>query len=796
MRAIHRKLIRDFFGLRSQVAATSILMVSGVALLIASWSAFQSLSQTREEYYRQYDFAEVFAGMKRAPLSLATRIRKIPGVRRVEPRIVIQGRVDLGFPATGTFLSIPSGAQPGLNRIYLRSGRLPIEKGQGEIELVVHEAFSGANRLHPGDSLSITIEGRRERARVVGIGLSPEFVAAISPSMPLPDDRHFGIFWMPVRDLERMAKMSGAFNQVAIALEPRSLSSPQSYSQLRREEVLLELDAVLKPYGGRSAQGRERQASDRFLSDEIEEQRGMALVAPAFFLGIAAFLVHTICSRLITRHRPQIATLKAMGYSHREVLLHYLGLTFLMMTGGVILGILAGAAFGRFYAWSYSGFFRFPEIRFRIDPAAMVAGCIAGVLPGILGGFSSVIAAYRLPAAEAMRPLQPPRFQAGLLERMPLESRLGPRGKMLWRSFFFRPWRFLFSTLGLAFAVAVVVMTSSWSDIVDTTLIRQFERIQREDVGVYFLNPQPPSSLRTFSTLPGVLHAEGRRVVPVRMRYLNHGRELLLSGRTEGQLLSADLDAQGRAVPLHEGGIRVSRYFERFWGMRQGDPVEFEILEGRPRSIWLRVAGFSDDPVGLHARIRERELQNALGEEAGYNAILLKTDPARQNEGLRLMKDFPAVGTVQLKTALYQGFQATIGSVMRTMSAILTGFALSIAVSITYNAVRVTFSERSWEAASLRVLGFSRSEVFGMLLGDLALQVFLAIFPGFWFGEWFSKLVIGTSNAETFGFQVVLQPETRARAALVLMGAFLISSIRAWMLLKQVHLADSLKVRD
>ena len=247
MRAIHRKLIRDFFGLRSQVAATSILMVSGVALLIASWSAFQSLSQTREEYYRQYDFAEVFAGMKRAPLSLATRIRKIPGVRRVEPRIVIQGRVDLGFPATGTFLSIPSGAQPGLNRIYLRSGRLPIEKGQGEIELVVHEAFSGANRLHPGDSLSITIEGRRERARVVGIGLSPEFVAAISPSMPLPDDRHFGIFWMPVRDLERMAKMSGAFNQVAIALEPRSLSSPQSYSQLRREEVLLELDAVLKP---------------------------------------------------------------------------------------------------------------------------------------------------------------------------------------------------------------------------------------------------------------------------------------------------------------------------------------------------------------------------------------------------------------------------------------------------------------------------------------------------------------------------------------------------------------------
>jgi putative ABC transport system permease protein len=786
IRAIHKKLLRDLFGLRTQVATTSLLMVSGVALLIASWSAFRSLTDAREEYYREYAFADVFSNLKRAPRSLATSIGRIEGVRVVEPRIVTEGRIDLDHPATGRFISIPSGEQPVLNRIYLRSGRLPMQKGRSEAEVVVHEAFARANRVHPGDFLGVTIEGRRERVRVVGIGLSPEYVASISPAVPLPDDLHFGVFWMPLRDLERMSKMGGAFNQLAIALEPG----------VRREGVMLRVDAILKPHGGRSSQGRERQPSDRFLTDEIEEQRGMALVAPVFFLGIAAFLVHTICSRLITRHRAQIAALKAMGYSSGEILRHYLALTLLMMLGGALFGVLAGAAFGRFYAWSYSGFFRFPRIVFRLDAWAVAVGCLAGILPGILGGLTSVFAAYRLPAAEAMRPPRPPAFQAGILERIPVESRLGPRGRMLWRSFFFRPWRSVFSTLGLAFAVSVGVMTSSWGDIVDATLTGQFEKVQREDVGVYFVSPQPRSSIHTLSRLPGVLAAEGRRYVPVRMRHLNHERELVLGGSSEDHMLTAEYGTTGERIPPSGDGVRISRYFERFWGMRVGDRVEFEVLEGKPRTLILPVVGFSDDLLGLHAVMRERELAQLLDEEPGFNSVLLKIDSRRVEEIFRLLKEYPAVATIQLKTALYRGFQDTIGSVMRTMTSILTGFALAIAASITYNAVRVTFSERSWEAASLRVLGFPRQEVFVMLMGELALQVILAVFPGFGLGRWFSKIVIGSSNAETFGFPLLIRPETYARGALVVLGAFLISGVWAWVLLRNMSLAGSLKVRD
>jgi putative ABC transport system permease protein len=792
MRALQKKLFRDLFALRSQIASASLLMVSGVAILVASWSAFRSLSDAREETYRRYAYADIFASLKRAPQGLASKIARIPGVRTSETRIVMDGRLDVGFPATGRFVSIPSGAQPGLNQIYLRSGRLPIDRGVGEMEAVVHEAFAKANRIRIGDSIWATLEGRKERVRIVGIGLSPEYIASISPMVSLPDDLHFGIFWAPLKDLERIAKMGGVFNQVVLALDPK-VGSPGA---IRREEVMLRLDEVLKPYGGRNSQGRERQPSDRFLTDEIEEQKGMALLAPAFFLGIAAFLIHTITARLVTRHRPQIAALKAMGYTHFEVLRHYVGLTFLMMIGGVALGLLGGAAFGRFYAWSYSGFFRFPEIQFRMDSIAVVAGAIVGVLPGIAGGLTSVLTAYRLPAAEAMRPQKPPDFQAGLLERFRLDARLGPRGKMLWRSFFFRPWRSLFSTFGFACAVSVVVMTSSWSDIVDSTLVHQFERIQREDIGVYFLTPQPRSSVQAISRIPGVLYAEGQRWVPVRMRFLNHERELGLVGRPEQRFLTADWDTSGKTSPLPKQGVRVSRYFEKFWGMKTGDAVEFEVLEGRPRSLNLLISGFSDDLIGLQATLRHSALSHALDEEPGFNSVFLKTDPSEMHQIFAHLKELPAVATVQLKTALYEGFQATIGSVMTIMTRILTGFALVIAASIAYNAVRVTLSERVWETASLRVLGFSRGEVFLMLIGELAIQVGLAVMPGFIMGKEFSRAVIGTSNAETFGFQVIVRPETYARGAAVVLGAYLISTGWAWVWLRRLSLAESLKVRD
>ena len=148
MRAIDIKLWRELWGMRLQALAIAMVIVSGVGIFIMSLSTLDSLYQTRESYYREHHFAEVFASLKRAPLSLVKRIEQIPGVEKVETRVVAYVNLDVeGFPdpISGHLISLPDNSRGLLNQIYLREGRL-FEPGRDN-EVVVTEEFAAAHRL-------------------------------------------------------------------------------------------------------------------------------------------------------------------------------------------------------------------------------------------------------------------------------------------------------------------------------------------------------------------------------------------------------------------------------------------------------------------------------------------------------------------------------------------------------------------------------------------------------------------------------------------------------------------------
>ena len=117
---LDRKLLRDLSRMKGQAVAVSLVMACGLAMLIMSRSLIHSLESTREEYYRAHRFADVFAGLKRAPLSVVERVREIPGVAAVEPGVSVQVTLDipgLDEPATGLIRSVPDFRESELNQI-------------------------------------------------------------------------------------------------------------------------------------------------------------------------------------------------------------------------------------------------------------------------------------------------------------------------------------------------------------------------------------------------------------------------------------------------------------------------------------------------------------------------------------------------------------------------------------------------------------------------------------------------------------------------------------------------------
>ncbi len=317
MRALDKKLVRDLWHMRGMAAAIGLVLLGGVSTFVMSLAAYDSLALTLTRYYSEQHFAQVFAQLKRAPESLAERIATLPGVDRVETRVLAPVTVDVaGFedPVTGRLVSLPEFGSPALNVPYLLAGRLPAPRSEDEV--AVSEEFAAAHGFIPGDSLDVTIKGRREVLRIVGIALSPEFMYAIPPGAFFPDHKRFGIFWMGRRSLATAFEMDGAFNDVSLTLQAGASEA----------EVITRLDRLLERYGGLGAFGRVDQFSHRFMVEELRQLETMATVFPIIFLSVAAFLLNVVVGRLVATERDQIATLKAFGYSTADMAVHYVKL--------------------------------------------------------------------------------------------------------------------------------------------------------------------------------------------------------------------------------------------------------------------------------------------------------------------------------------------------------------------------------------------------------------------------------------------------------------------------------------
>ncbi len=788
MTALHRKLLRDLFHYRGQAAAVSLVVACGVASYVATRSAYHSLLVSRDEYYRSFLFADVFVSLKRAPDSLVRRIQAIPGVLAVDARVVADVALDvprLPEPATGRIVSLPEGSAPPLNRLAIRRGRSG-EPGRTD-EVVVSEAFATANHLELGDRLGAILNGRWERLRIVGIGLSPEYVYEISGAGNiLPDNKRFGVLWMSRDSLGPAFDMDGAFNDVALALAPGA----------SREDVLADLDRLLEPYGGLGAYGREDQVSNSFLSNELGELQAEGRIVPAIFLGVAVFLLHIVVTRLVRTQRDQIAVLKALGYGNTAVGIHYLEFVLLMVAGGAAAGVALGAWLGRSLTGIYADFFRFPLLRYELGPGVLalaVLGCFGAAAVGAIG---AVRQAAALAPAEAMRPEAPARFRAGFLERLGWTRRISPAARIILRNLARRPIRFALSVLGISLGVAILVLGRYFLDATDEVLDLQFRVVSREQATVALNLPSGSRARYELARLPGVWRAEPFRAVPVRLRFEHRAKRTVLLGLQPGAQLRRVVKRDRRSVPMPPEGVVLTDHLARTLGVKPGQTLTVEVLEGERPVRDVPVAAVVDELVGVAAYMDLPAVHRLLGEEGSISGGYLAMDPRGAGRLYTLLKETPAVAGISLREAMIKSFRETIARTMGVFTGVLVGLACVIAVAMVYNGARIALSERGRELASLRVLGFTRGEVSVMLLGEQALITLAAVPAGWAIGLGSCALISRLYDTELLRLPLVVSPRTYAFALLTIVAAAALSGLVVRRRIDRMDLVGVLKTRE
>lgn len=788
MKALDLKILRDLRLLWSQAVTIALVVASGIGGFVACLSAVDSLALARDRFYDTGHFAEVFASVKRAPESWAIRLAGIEGVVAVQPTIESHARVTVPNsvdPVIGQLIGLDIRRPHQLNLVSLRTGRFPAQgaRAGGELEALVSEGFAKAHRLGPGSQVTALVNGKSRPLRITGMALSPEYIFAGLWGMP--DLRAFGVFWVDQDELAAALDMKGAFNRVALKLSPQAVQ-PAVIDAVTRQ---------LAVFGGQPAIGRSQQISHAMLDNEIHEQQVLGTVLPSIFLSVSAFLLHVVAARLVATQREQVAALKALGYPNRAIAAHYLKLVAPMVGGGWLLGLMLGKWLGLMLMGLYVEIFRFPDSAHSVAPSLVWLSLAVVAATALLGTLTAISATVRLQPAEAMRPPAPGLYRRSLLERVP-RLRLGPVAQMIFRNVERRRLRSAVTVGGIACAVAIVIMGNFFRDAIEVILDATFNLGMRGDVAVWTKEPVDASAARALQRIRGVQQVEAGRRVQVRFVHGQRSETGLVQGRPTPPELQRIIDVDRRVAPLAPDGLLMGERLADKLGLRTGDSVTVEFLEGRRHVRQVLVERTVRDMMGLNAYMERRALNRLLGEGDVVSEFTLAIERGSVPYVLQATQDMPGVAGVFSKASLLRNMQEVTARNILIMSAILTAFAAVIAVGVVYNNARIALAERTWELASLRVLGFTRLEVSTILLGELGLAIALALPLGMALGWTLTHSIVELMRSDQFLFPVVIRPRTYAWAALCVMAAGCASAMVVRRRIDRLDMVAALKTRE
>ena len=786
MKAIDRKLARDLWSLKTQVLSIALVIACGLGGYIGSISTYTSLMESRDRYYDTARFAHVFATLVRAPAFVAQRARAIPGVSEAEPRVVRDAQLSLpgvAPPMIARLIGTDFARPPGTNRLTLTAGRWPLPNARGEA--VVNQRFFEARGLALGGEATVLLNGKLERMRIVGTVLSPEYIYPTRGG-GMPDDEWFAVLWTDARALEAAFDMQGAFNSIVLRLQHGAGAAA----------AVDALDRLLAPYGGLGAVQREEQVSHKILAQEIGQQKVFGTVLPAIFLAVAAFILNVVVHRQVHAQRGEIAALKALGYADAAIAAHYLKFAAVIVLLGVALGIGLGYWLGRGMTALYTTAFHVPQFDHFVPGWVLVSGAAAAMAAAVGGTLAAIRGVVRLRAAEALRPPAPAAFRPLLVERLGYARLLTPAQRMVMRNLERRPGRAATTVAGIAASLAILIAGIFWSDSLDFFIDVQFNKVQRADVTLGFAQPVSTSVRHELQRLPGVSRVELSRSVPALLRAGHRVHRGALTGLHSDAALTNPLDKSLRASRAAPGGVVLTTRLAEELGVGPGDTVLAELLDGKRASGPLRVAGTLDEIAGLNAWMRIEDLNAFARDGDVVNGAQLLVDRGGEQALMARLKQVPAAAVVIVNRTLLDTFRRTSAKNVLFFTAVLSAFASVIAVGVVYNNARIQLAERAWELASLRVLGFTRAEVSALLLGELGVEIAVAIPAGLAAGFGLAWLLVTLMPHDNFELPLVIFPGTYLYAAAIVAAAGVASALIVRNRVDRLDLVAVLKTRE
>lgn len=791
MSTLGRKLIRTIQSTGGQFLALVVVVALGVLIYLGMSTAFYNLSRSQEVFYEDNRFADYTFQVVKAPESVVARVEALPGV------VKATGRIQKDVPivkegnqrATGRLTGYPLPMEGEVNRLQLLSGRWFDLEAAGPAGVIVDPQYALAQQLQPGDLITVIADGKKVDLTVLGTGTSPEFVYPMKDAGSLiPEPERFGIIMMPQVQLQQILGYPGQINQLAVDLAAGA-----------DEKIISgQIEEILRPYGNIASYPRKDQLSHAALQSELDGLKMNSRFLPLIFFLIAAAIQFVILSRLVKSQRLSIGVMKALGYDDRRIIRHYTGYAVAVGICGAVVGTLLGIAVASVMSDLYARFFNLPHTIGGLNVQVVIYSLIICMVVGIASGGLASRSVIKIHPAEAMRPEPPAAGRYTPLEGWSwLWSRLDSGWKLSLRSIFRNRVRFAVTVLGVMSSVVLLILALFTNDAVDFLMDQNFRQVNHYDYMVRFTEPVSYSQVLDWTRWDEMQTMEPVLEVPVKIHGGDRSEDELVVGLQPGSRLKKIYDKQGRQREVPAEGMLLSNRTADELGVEAGDVITVETTLGRgPNRIsQLTVAGIYEPMTSTGSYVAFTTANRLLGEREVSSAMLLKLDAAVMPAVEERLHHMNGVSSVMNPRREQETFVQMLDSMVYSIGVMILLAGL-LGLAIVYNTSTLAFQERRRELASLRVLGYSRREVAGLLRKETWVQAALGILIGLPAGKAMGAAYIAGINTDLFSLPAVIYPRTYFIAAVTALIFAWLGQHLSIRRIDQLDMVEALKNRD
>jgi putative ABC transport system permease protein len=495
------------------------------------------------------------------------------------------------------------------------------------------------------------------------------------------------------------------------------------------------------------------------------------LILPWFFFIVAAIVCFTTMTRIVEEHRTQIGTLKAIGYQRGRIAVIYQTYAWMIGLSGGVLGTICGVLIFPQAVWdAYSTLYHMGEFKLTIAWIPCLIGAFGGAIALSVATAFACRATLNTEAAELMRPRPPRSGRRILLERATfLWRKLSFSQKVAIRNLYRYKLRSLVTIIGVAGCAALLVGSLGLRDSVTGVPDLHYNSISHSRATIVFNSPtNTPEKRAVHETLKDYDYAYVRgELLSVSFEGRSNGEVTTYFCVPEDPVAFNDfITFRERAghkplafPPDTSGGpaVIITEQLANTLGVRSGDRITFGPLDGT--QVQARVAGITENYVYNYVYLTPAVYETLFGVPVEYTSAYLASDlpPDELDALLTELIASEDVGTA-LQASQLQSIVDQVVASLNTIISLMLAAAFILAITVLYNLISLTITERERELATLSVVGYQQREVAAFISRETTVLTIIGVCVGVVVGIFVHDFVMASLEVNELMFSRIITP--------------------------------------